>query len=147
MYYQKVTSQRLFPIVTAKDVSVSKCVPADVLELKHLCPPKACTFDRYAASGNSDEVLTINCDIDYMQDKNQSTYKKSIHLNICNFSEVVIRHICINDIVISGYTGQVPTMHCKNATAEDGFAYFLMPNERRYLLRREKAYFADRLFY
>ena len=132
LYYQKVVSQKLFPIVCVKDVLASTCVAVSARELEYDCPPKACTFDRYTVCKDSnirDEVLAINFDIDNIQDSNKTTYKKTIHLSICNSSEAPIRHILVEDIAILGYKGEFNTRRCQNKTLGNGFSCLLSPNE------------------
>lgn len=131
LYYQDVVAQKLLPIVCVKEVSASACVSVAVHELKNYCPPKACTFDCFTVCKDSnirDEVLAINFDIDNIQDGNKSTYKKMIHLNICNCSEAVIRHILVEDIEIFGYKGMFNARHCQNMTQGNGLSCLLSPN-------------------
>lgn len=144
LYYQKVTSQRLFPFVRLENVSTANCKKISSIELKHMCPEEACTFDRYSIDGNSpvrEEFLAINLDIDGIEDNknngkqtiqysNGDAYKKSIQLNICNSSETVIRHILVDDVVVIGYKNKYPTRHCRNKILGNGFSYLLGPGER-----------------
>lgn len=135
LYYQKVASQKLFPIIHVENISSKKCEGVPSFGLEYHCPSKCNVFDRYSMCRNStdwEEILAINLDIDdpcNLSDDSDKIYKKSIHLCFCNSSEAVIRHILIDDIVINGYKDKVPTKHCKNITPGDGFAYFLGPNE------------------
>lgn len=129
IYYQKVVSQRLFPIIGIKDVRTSKCENVSKLQFNFSNSIKPQMYSRYLQCKDSsmwEEVLMVNIDVN--NEIYEPHYKKTICLEICNISDAVIRHILVDDVVINGFKGKFDLKHCTNTKLGNGFSCLLPPN-------------------
>lgn len=141
LYYQKVTSQKLYPIIGIRNLISSKCE-----EISHIHDelPQIQTFNRHARSKNSmfwEQVVSINLDC---ENKENDFYKKTLSFNICNLSDAFIRHILIDDILICGFKDKFENMHCSNKIKGNGFSDIL--NSNNSLPLTINIYFKDEIY-
>lgn len=126
-YLQKVMSQKLMPVVKIGSLDTR-------LTIKNYRIPSVFPgvnkFTRYIShiAGNPEQPLNVICvNIDVAE--GVPAYTKTISFSICNVSEAVIRHICVDDITICGYEGKFSEIRCSNEKAQNGFSSLFTTND------------------
>lgn len=134
LYYQKISSQKMFPLIGIKNVSTEKVetIPNSSLEIQKL-PQKDLFIKHSFRSGTSpwEAGILVNVDVD-LNNTEADVYKKDISFELYNCSEAVIRHIAVDDIEICGYDSDSKYLglgHCKNAIKGGGIACLLSEQE------------------
>ncbi|MDM8202284.1 hypothetical protein [Allofournierella massiliensis] len=130
LYYQKIVCQKLYPIISVKNIKSAKCISTYCANNK---VPSKQTFFRYSTWNSSalhdcwEQVISVNLDCE--KDEETQIFQKSISFECCNLSESVIRHISIDDIVVCGVEKNFEAIHCTNKVEGDGLSSILNQNE------------------
>lgn len=117
-YLQKVMSQKLMPVVKIHSLE-TKLIFRNY-EIPNVFPGIK-KFTRYIIhnTGSPEQslnVISVNVDVA----EGIPTYTKTITFSLCNISEAIIRHICVDDITIRGYEGIFSEIRCSNEKPQNG---------------------------
>lgn len=117
-YLQKVMCQKLMPIVKINSVKATRPIK-NYRNPEYL--PDVNRFRRVTThnTGTPEEATTViyvNVDVK----EGTPAYFTELSLSVCNISEAIIRHICVDDITICGYKDVFSEIKCSNASSKNG---------------------------
>lgn len=129
LYYQKISSQKMFPLIGIKNVKTERIetIPNASHKMRYLTQKGLfCKYSFQSGTSPWEEGILVNVDVD-LDETEHCVYKKNISFEIYNCSEAVIRHIAIDDIEICRYDSD--SKHCKNVVNGGGLACLLSERE------------------
>lgn len=126
IYLQKIMSQKLFPVI---QIYPLRTAPIDESYRLKNDFPSIRSFTRqtqYTHAVGYNYVVNI----DVEDNNNEKLYKKELSFFIKNISESVLRHFCIDGIVVQGYKNIFPAITCVNQRPGDGISALLQANDQ-----------------
>ena len=125
---QKILAQNMFPIVNIRNVHVSNT------DNMAIVPQSLSGKTGSYVVGISESVnncyINILVNVDAVADA-KKVYKKSMEFEFENVSQVLIRHIAFNQIIINGFEGVYDNISCYNIDGrESGKSIALSPFQR-----------------
>ncbi len=126
IYLQKIMSQKLFPVI---QVCPLQTTPIDEsYRLKNNFPSIRSFTRRTQYSHAIGYNYLVNIDIE--DNCNEKINKKELTFSFKNISESVLRHICIEGVVIQGYKNNFPSIVCVNQRPGDGISALLKADDQ-----------------
>lgn len=107
---QKILAQNSLPIFAVNDAKVTQTMDCDRIEPSILNKTQSFTIAGVHSSEKSYIKVYVNVDAN-----KEKCLTKELILRLGNISEVPIRHLAIEKIVINGFTGHFEKVECNNA--------------------------------
>lgn len=99
-YFQETMTQKLLPAVVISDISTESESSTSSLFGHEKTPAEHFRIVHQYRDNQLNETIRLNVDIDLDEDKSSELYCKQVSFKLVNVSEVIIRHIAFDKIVI-----------------------------------------------
>jgi len=123
IYLQKIMSQKMMPVVKISSLKTSRTLKSDKIPDPFPCGNSFRRFIRDNTASPVKPVHVIHVNVDVKE--GIPIYVRELTFSVCNISEAIIRHICVDDITICGYEGIFSEIRCSNWKPQDGISSLL----------------------